>query len=79
MTKFSYYEPPGMDQPEVCHCGHYSYRHGEYGCRNYARPGFSWRGRLSWSILGATFSIAMRCPCMRAWRGGELLDVEVWE
>ncbi len=74
----SLYEPAGVDQPEVCHCGHYGYIHGKLRCGKTAHPQHTWRGRLNWSFLGARFSIALRCPCRRGWFNGELVPEQDW-
>lgn len=64
----SLYQPAGLDQPEVCFCGHYSYIHGRYRCGAWAHPEHSFWGRLR---LGR-FVINAKCPCLRYWLDGYL-------
>jgi hypothetical protein len=65
--------PPGLDEPEVCACGHYGYVHGLFCCNCWAHPEHCWQGRLSWTLFGMGFKISLRCPCDKGWVNGELV------
>ena len=71
--KRSLYRPAGVDEPEVCFCGHYSFTHGLACCLGWAHPDHCWQGRLSWSLLGVRLHISMRCPCDYGWVQGQLI------
>lgn len=44
----------GVDEPLVCQCGHYHYRHGPHGCGGWARDQWATLGPLTWNL---------RCRC----------------
>lgn len=62
--------PAGLDEPEVCECGHYGYVHGLTRCGCWAHPEHSWRGRVRFGRV----RVSLKCPCRRGWVGGELTE-----
>lgn len=51
------FQPPvygGVDDPPICICGHYRYRHTPQGCFGWARD--------QWARLGP-LSLDLRCRC----------------
>lgn len=64
--------PAGIEEPEICDCGHYAYVHGLGSCGGWAHPDHCWQGRVSWGLFGMRFHVSLRCPCDKGWVAGEL-------